>query len=341
MLHLPEGSKIYVMAPIERRDGESYESIWDDLRASGFARVRVDGQSVNLDKPPKLTHRRKHRIEVVVDRAVVRRATRSRLADSIESALDLGKGVVHIARVGDEDKEPSWRVDKYSQHRVCDQCGRSFDELEPHHFSFNSPLGWCPVCQGLGVAAGANPAVLVPDGRLSLREGAVAVWPDFAAIPEFAHLIAAIARAEGFDLNTPFDELDGRARRIILHGAGDTWYRRLGARHRPEAQGHYARGLTASRSSIRGLFPAIEEAGRVSFVYRYKLQGMVDDVPCAGCMGARLRDDAAAVRFQGFTLDQISRWPLDRALQFFKRAAARRRTSGTSPATWCARSATA
>ena len=102
VLHLPEGTKVYVMAPFERRDGERYESLWDELRASGFARVRVDGQSVSLDEPPKLSHRRKHKIEVVVDRAIVRRSTRSRLADSIESALDLGKGVVHIARVGDE-----------------------------------------------------------------------------------------------------------------------------------------------------------------------------------------------------------------------------------------------
>ena len=101
VLHLPEGTKVYVMAPFERRDGERYESLWDELRASGFARVRVDGQSVSLDEPPKLSHRRKHKIEVVVDRAIVRRSTRSRLADSIESALDLGKGVVHIARVGD------------------------------------------------------------------------------------------------------------------------------------------------------------------------------------------------------------------------------------------------
>src|SRR5262249_35213583 len=166
------------------------------------------------------------------------------------SALDLGKGVVHIARVGDEDKEPSWPVDRYSQHRVCDQCGRNFDELEPHHFSFNSPLGWCPVCQGLGVQHGANPAVLVPDGRLSLRQGAVAVWPDFATNPDFARMIAAIAVAEGFDVATPFDDLDGRARRIILHGAGDTWYHVSGP------------GLAFS-FQYKGLFPALEEAGRV------------------------------------------------------------------------------
>jgi excinuclease ABC subunit A len=333
VLHLPEGTKVYVMAPFERRDGERYESLWDELRASGFARARVDGQSVSLDEPPKLSHRRKHKIEVVVDRAIVRRSTRSRLADSIESALDLGKGVVHIARVGDLASEPSWPVDRYSQHRVCDSCGRSFDELAPHHFSFNSPLGWCPICQGLGIQHGANPAVLVPDGRLSLRQGAVAVWPDFSTNPMFARMIEALAQAEKIDLDTPFEDLDGRGRRIILHGAEETWYsvddgsdfkpvsgKLEGKRSVPPAKSKGKAPLLPGRFSFqyKGLFPAIEEAGRVSFVYRFKLQGMVDDVPCAGCMGARLRDDSAAVRFKGFTLDQISRWPLGQALAFFQ-----------------------
>ena len=331
ILHLPEGSKIYVMAPVERRDGERYEQLWDELRASGFARVRVDGHSVSLDQPPKLSYRRKHEIELVVDRVTVRRATRSRLANSIESGLDLGKGIVHVARVGDESREAKWRVDRYSQHRVCDRCSRSFDELAPHHFSFNSPLGWCPVCQGLGIQHGANPAVLVPDGRLSLRQGAVAVWPDFATVPLFARMIEALGRAEGIDLDRPFDELDGRARRIILHGESDTWYCFDEAGSAPTHRTRIGpvRTLRASKSlksrgsetrevgrqvalggallfQYKGLFPAIEEAGRVSFVYRFKLQGIVDDVPCASCMGARIREDSAAVRFKGFTIDQIA-----------------------------------
>ncbi len=309
ILHLPEGTKVFIMAPVERRDGEAFEALWDELRASGFARVRVDGTSIELDSPPKLSHRRKHRIEVVIDRAVVRRSTRSRLADSVESALDLGKGVLHVARVGEPDNEPHWHVDRYSQHRSCDRCGRSFEELSPHHFSFNSPLGWCPVCEGLGTQHGANPAVLVPDPRRSLRAGAVDVWPGIDANPLFGRLIAALAEAEGIDLDTPFDDLDGRHRRIILHGAGDTWY---------TVPADLAAAQPGFSFQYKGLFPAIEEAARVSFVHRWKLQGMVDDVPCAACMGARLRDDAAAVRFHGHTLDQISHWPLGAALDFFK-----------------------
>ena len=167
-----------------------------------------------------------------------------------------------------------------------------------------------------------------------LRQGAVAVWPDLGANPMFTRMIEALAQAERIDLDTPFDDLDGRSRRIILHGAGETWYHvdggrtpSLGRRSRRVKKAAPARKIQGQdgRASpggfsfqYKGLFPAIEEAGRVSFVYRFKLQGMVDEVPCAGCMGARLRDDSAAVRFKGFTLDQISRWPLGQALAFFK-----------------------
>jgi excinuclease ABC subunit A len=307
ILHQPEGSRVLIMAPIERREGEAYEHLWGDLRGSGFARVRIDGRSQSLDDPPELSPRRKHRVEVVVDRAVVRRATRARLADSVESALDLGKGVALIARVDDKVDETQWHVDRYSQHRSCEGCGRSFEELNPHHFSFNSPLGWCPSCEGLGVQPGADPAALIPDGRRSLREGAVIAWPRFDENPDFARLIEALARARGIDLDLPFDELEARHRRTILHGAGDVWFDAPGAPGRPAMGFQY-----------KGLFPAIEEAGRLSFLYRMKLSGMVDQVECVSCMGARLRDDAAAARFRGHTLDQISRWPLARTLAFFK-----------------------
>jgi excinuclease ABC subunit A len=307
ILHLPEGSKVYVMAPVERRDNEDYAALWDELRASGFNRVRVDGVSTSLDAPPKLSHRRKHRIEVVIDRAIVRRSTRSRLADSVEAALDLGKGLMLVAHVGDDEAEAKWPVDRYSQHRSCDTCGRSFEELSPHHFSFNSPLGWCPGCEGLGTQQGANPAALIPDGRKSLSDGAVIAWPDFDATPAFARAIRAMADSLGIDLDTPFDDLDARHRRIILHGAGEQWF----VVPPTKAEPGYS-------FQFKGLFPAIEEAARVSFLYRFKLQGMVDDVPCATCMGARLRDDAAAVRFRGHTLDQIGGWPLGRTLEFVR-----------------------
>ena len=291
VLHLPEGTKVYVMAPSSgatarrtRRSGTSCGP-----RASpGCGSTASRSASTS---PPSSSHRRKHKIEVVVDRAVVRRSTRSRLADSVESALDLGKGVVHVARVGDEADEPSWHVDRYSQHRVCDRCGRSFDELSPHHFSFNSPLGWCPVCEGLGIQHGANPAVLVPDGRLSLREGAVAVWPDFDANPALRpDDRGPRPRPRGSTWTRRSTTSTAAHRRIILHGAGETWY------HAVPARGDGQPGFSFQ---YKGLFPAIEEAG--ARLVRLSLQAPGDGRrrPLRGCMGARLRDDAAAVRFHG------------------------------------------
>ena len=307
ILQWPEGSRVLVMAPVERAESDSFEHLWDDLRASGFARVRVDGASHSLDDPPKLSDRRKHQVEVVVDRAIVRRSTRSRLADSIEAALDLGRGVVHLVKADDALPEPSWQVHRFSQHRSCDQCARSFEELTPQNFSFNSQLGWCPVCEGLGMQTGADPAFLIPDGSKSLNGGLVDVWPHLGGTDLFSRMIEALAQELRIDPSMPFAELDGRQRRQILHGSGDLWIKVPASGTVPGFSFQY-----------KGLFPALEEAGRVSYLYRAKLQGMVGQVECVSCMGAKLRDDAGAVRFHGYTLDQISRWPLDRALLFFK-----------------------
>src|SRR5262249_4594229 len=151
--------------------------------------------------------RRKHLVEVIVDRVVVRHSQRSRLADAVEAGLDLGRGVLHVAHVDLEREEPKWEVDRYSQHFACDRCGRSFEPLNPHHFSFNSPLGWCPTCEGLGVQKGANPAALIRDPRLSLREGAIAAWPPLTAENPFLRFAEALARHAGFSLDTPFERL--------------------------------------------------------------------------------------------------------------------------------------
>src|SRR5262249_11158343 len=163
---------------------------------------------------------------------------------------------------------------------------RSFDELSPNSFSFNGPLGWCPGCEGLGTQKGANPGELIPDGRRSLRAGAVVAWPDMRTTPLFQRMIEAIADEAAVSTDTPFDDLTPGHRRVVLHGAGETWFHVPESRQEPRFSFQY-----------KGLFPAIEEAAKVSFFYRYKLQNMVDDIPCATCMGGRLRDDAAAVRF--------------------------------------------
>ncbi|HVS39894.1 MAG TPA: excinuclease ABC subunit UvrA, partial [Gemmataceae bacterium] len=223
VLALPEGTKLYLMAPLERRGQEKYETIWDEIRRSGFVRMRVDGKSHNVEEPPAIDHRRKHLVEVVVDRVVVRTNQRSRIADAVEASLDLGRGVMHVAFVDEKKAEPDWRVDKFSLHFACDNCGRSFEPLNPHHFSFNSPLGWCPRCEGLGVQQGAPPALLLRDARKSIRDGAIAAWPDLQAGGSFLRFAEAIARHAGFSLDTPFERLTPTQQNAVLRGTGEAW----------------------------------------------------------------------------------------------------------------------
>ncbi len=313
LLSLAEGSKLYVMAPIERKGQEKYDVLWEEIRRTGFVRMRVDGVSHNVESPPDIDHRRKHVVEVIVDRVIVRGNQRGRIADAVEAALDLGKGVMHVAHVDDQQPEKRWKVERFSQHLACDNCGRSFEPLNPHHFSFNSPLGWCPTCEGLGVQQGANPAALIRDPRLSISQGAIAAWPPLDN-PTFRLFAESLANHAGFKLDTPFEKLEPRQQRTILHGSGEDWIE-LGPLSPELRTTDY--GPRTIRFQYKGLFPAIDEATRVSYVYRQRLDYLVSEVPCTTCNGSRLRDDAAAVRFHQ-TIGQLCGSPLSLCLSFFK-----------------------
>src|SRR5262249_46102626 len=290
ILALVEGTKLYLLAPIERRGQEKYEALWEEIRRTGFVRLRVDGHSYNVEEPPTIDHRRKHLVEVVVDRVIVRAIQRSRRADGGEGARDLGKGVLNVAHVDDRRPEPDWKVERFSQHYVCDRCGRSFEPLNPHHFSFNSPLGWCPTCEGLGNQKGANPAVLVRDPTRSLRDGALAAWPALTRDNPFSKFAHALSQHVGFSLDAPFEKLNPGHQRSILHGTGDDWIAlESDGRGLKSAPRSHAPALRVPHFQYKGLLPAIDEASRVSFVYRHRLDHLVSDVPCAACQGSRLR----------------------------------------------------
>jgi excinuclease ABC subunit A len=327
IMSLPEGTKLYLMAPVERRGQEKYETLWEEIRRTGFVRLRVDGRSYNVEEPPTIDHRRKHQVEVIVDRIIVRHSQRSRLADAVEAALDLGRGVLHVAHVDESRDEPQWRVERYSQHFACDQCGRSFEPLNPHHFSFNSPIGWCPTCEGLGVQKGASAALLIRDANKSLREGAIAAWPPLTEDNPFLRFAEALARHVGFSLDTSFEQLEPAHQRAILHGTDDAWIPleepapASGARKPPDKNRKTRKAASSSppiRFQYKGLFPAIDEASRVSFAYRHKLDHLVNEVACSTCGGSRLRDDAAACRFAGYSLGQLGELPLGQTLALFK-----------------------
>jgi excinuclease ABC subunit A len=200
--------------------------------------------------------------------------------------------------------EAKWKVERFSQHLACDNCGRSYEALNPHNFSFNSPLGWCPACEGLGVQHGANTALLLRDPALSIRDGAIAAWPPLDGSNRFLQFAEALARHVGFSLDTPYADLAPAHQRAVLHGTADDWI--------PLTKGGPV------RFQYKGLYPAIDEASRVSFVYRQRLEHLVDEVACSTCHGSRLRADAAAVRFSDQTLGQLADRPVGNTLGFFK-----------------------
>ena len=325
VLSLPEGTKLYLMAPLERKGQEKYETLWEEIRKAGFVRMRVDGKSHTIEEPPAIDHRRKHRIEVIVDRNVVRSGNRTRLAEAVEQALDLGRGVMHIAHVDPDRDETRWKVDVYSQHLACEKCNLSFEPLNPHNYSFNSPLGWCPTCEGLGFQRGANVNLMLRDGALTLRQGAIAGWPSLEEGSAFLPFAEGLARHGGFDLDTPYDQLAPEFQRVILHGTGEAWINLASGARKPAGPVRKRRSGEPSgdlrsplaRFQYKGLFPAVDEASRVSFVYRQRLEHLVDEVPCATCHGSRLRADAAATRFAKLTLGEITGKPLGDTLRFF------------------------
>jgi excinuclease ABC subunit A len=317
----PAGTKLYVMAPLAIHVGERYETLWEETRVSGYVRIRIDGQTYSVDTPPEIDRRRKHEVEVVIDRVTVRPEARSRIAGSVENALSLGRGVLRVAYPRDGLPEPQWPVETHSQHFVCDRCGRSFEPLSPHNFSFNSALGWCPACEGLGTQTGTNPAALLRDPKLTLAQGAVALWPD-AGSTVFRMMLEAFSHGTGIPTDVPFDSLGGRHRRLIFHGTGEQWFdvhtKGHGRLAPASSPGATAAGRFPFRFQYKGLYPALEEASRVSPAFRAKLEHLVDEVECAVCGGSRLRDDAAAVRLRGRTIDELCRLPLGRLIEEFQ-----------------------
>ena len=234
----------------------------------------------------------------------VNRRSRSRIADSVESALELGRGTLLVAHCDDDRLEPGWRVDRFSLHLACEKCGTSLEQLTPHSFSFNSSLGWCEACEGLGTQQGTNLAALIADPKRSIADGAVAVWPDVKKNKQFQAILAALDREFGLPLDVPFQDLAPQHQRLVLYGSGERWI------ELDEKSG--------IKIQYKGLYPAVEESTRVSFIYRQRLRDMIGETHCSICHGSRLRSDAAAVRLRDKTLQQICEMPLRESLRFFE-----------------------
>jgi excinuclease ABC subunit A len=389
ILALPAGAPIIILAPVSLGDGESYAGLFNRLKGSGYTRVRIDGQVRLTAEATTIDARRKHRVEVVVDRTVVRPRSRARLGESVEHALALGNGVMTLLveeverveedrhegdvaaggspaeqnrereraaeehhcsravaqgsaagsgspaeedrletgptrkaaaspRVGPVTKTPAREL-ILSAKLVCTSCGTSFEELGPHHLSFNSQLGWCETCEGLGVQRGAPAAAIIHRPSRTLFDGALAGWYHIDKRSPLGRLLLALCEHLGVAPDSPLSDWTLPQKRALLFGTG----RAAGPSPGGSATDDWIDGSPAYpglRFQWRGLFPAIDHASRNSWSFRYKLRNVVTEVPCVTCRGGRLRPDAAAVRLgdhAGKTIVEVCEMPLSQAATFF------------------------
>ncbi len=312
LLGLPPNTRFSILAPVLRERKADYPSVLEDVRRAGFVRVRIDGRLYELSEEISLDRYRPHTIEVVVDRLVVRQdeagrvvsPERGRLADSVETALRLGGGVLIVHQEDGGDTV-------FSERFVCVTCGISLPEMEPRNFSFNSPHGACPECDGLGTVLEFDPALIVPDRSLSLAGGAIAPWQELGsdAVPDRA-LLAALARHYGFSLETPVRELSPAQMGVLLYGSNGevvSWRERTVGGEERLVEMPYEGVIPL----LRRLYRESGSAGVKAQIERYMAPR-----PCPRCQGARLRPESLAVKIGGLSIAQVSAMSIAQAARW-------------------------
>jgi len=309
VLKLPEGSRMQVLAPVVRGRKGTYETLFEDLAKQGFARVVVDDELHDLaeitatDSQLELARYEVHNIKVVVDRLVLRDGIERRLTDSLETALRLADGVAEIELVPKADngsEPPPAETLVFSQHLARPSDGKSFEELAPRNFSFNSPYGACDSCLGLGTRYEVDPELVVPNPDLTLAEGAIAPFAN-ARTPFYARLVEAVAEANDIDMDTAFAELPAKARKLLLHGIGDAQRVEVVYKNR------YGRRRTYS-ARYEGAVPSLQRRYNESDSdsQREQIAGYMREVNCPACGGARLKPLSLAVTVAGHSIHELS-----------------------------------
>ncbi|HEV2281509.1 MAG TPA: excinuclease ABC subunit UvrA [bacterium] len=302
VLEMPGGTRILILGPIVRGRKGEYRQLFQDLRRQGFVRVRVDGALYELGEEIALDKNRKHTIEVVVDRLVVHPDIRSRLADSVETALKLGQGIVGISTVDGEELV-------LSRNFACPECGISLPEVEPRLFSFNAPYGACPVCTGLGYKQEIDPE-LVLDQHLSLFDGAVVPWA--ASTSEYyQEVLRSLADHFGVDMKTPVRKLPKEFVRALLHGTEDD-----DVRLRYHNRWGELRNYTAP---FEGLIPQLERRYKESDseYVKEEIEQYMSSAPCPACRGTRLKQEVLSITVGGRSIAEACALTVRGALQFF------------------------
>jgi excinuclease ABC subunit A len=306
VMELSEGTRFMVLAPVVRGRKGEYGKVFEDLRAEGFTRVRVNGELRRLEEPIELDKKYKHDIAVVIDRLVMKPDLRKRLADSIETAVALADGLVEI-EVVDAGGSGDAGTTLYSEKFACPVHGPSLVELEPRIFSFNSPHGACPRCTGLGSQMEIDPELIVPDPTLSIGEGAIVPW-SASASNYYDQLVQSISERYGVDLDTPWQDLSDEQREFFLFGTN-------GEKVHISYKNRFGRRRSYS-TTFEGIVPNLERRYREtdSDQSRERIEEYMTLRPCPDCKGARLRPESRAVLVEGMTLPDFTHLSARRAL---------------------------
>ncbi len=305
LMALPEGTRMQVLAPVIRGRKGEYQKVFEDARKSGFVRVRVDGSIYDLSEDIKLDKNIKHTIEIVVDRLVVKADIARRLTDSVETATHLSGGLVVIDRLGAGEELT------FSQNYACPDCGISIEELTPRMFSFNNPYGACPTCDGLGMKMEVDPDRIVPNGKLSLNQGALKA-SGFQTLDENSisrTYMRAMSEKYGWSLDTPWEELPASARKMILYGTGED---KLDVRFSWEGNKHKPR-------PFEGIIPNMQRRytdGFTTQASKEDIEECMSAIPCAACRGRRLKKEILAVTVGNKNISEYTELSITEALNF-------------------------
>ena len=288
-----EGARVQIIAPAVRGRKGEHVKLLEQIQKDGYVRVKVDGEIYDIADVPKLDKKLKHTIDVIVDRIVVRAGAESRLAGSLETAFAFGAGLAKVEHNGDEQL--------FSENYACPDCGVSIEELTPRMFSFNNPYGACPTCSGLGALMKIDPALIVPNEELSLRQGAINVtgWQSSNTASIAGMYLAALGDKYGFDMDTPFNKLSEQARHAILYGTGNE---RIHIEYRREfGEGSYD-------SPFEGVIPNLERRYKEtqSDYMKHEIEEYMANIPCPDCKGKRLKSESLAVTVGGMNIAQLS-----------------------------------
>ena len=307
IMELPEGTRIQLLAPVVRGRKGQHVKVFESARKSGYVRVVVDGHLYELSEEISLEKNKKHNIEVMVDRLVVREGIRKRLVDSIENVLKLSDGLMIVDIPGGEQMS-------FSQSFSCPDCGISIDELEPRTFSFNNPFGACPVCHGIGVKMEFDEALMIPDPSLSLAEGALVVngWQSAKDTSSYSRCILdALADSYGFDINTPYEEFPEEIRHMLMHGTDG---RVVKVKYRGQ------RGVGVYDVAFEGVIKNVQRRYRECGSERMKkeYESFMRITPCAECGGKRLKSEALAVTVGDKNIAEVTELSISKLMDFMQ-----------------------